>query len=161
MSGRPAGLLTGSVGVGCGLVAFALAAVGTPTVAAGSVGVLALAAGHVHRSRRLADAGAAALFVQLVVATVGGLGPTTALAAAVALVLAWTFAHSAVDLRATLGTAPSGDLELAHLAGTTGIALVAAVAAVLTFGVSLGDLPPAVALAVLFGAIGLTAALRR
>lgn len=161
MSERPAGLPTGSVGVGCGLAAFALAAVGTPTVALGSVGVLALAAGHTRQSRRLVDAGVACLFAQLLGATLQGLGPTTALAAAAALVLAWTFAHSAVDLRATLGTAPSGDLELAHLAGTTGLVLVAGAVAFVTFGVSLGDISPAVALAFLLGAVGLTAALRR
>jgi hypothetical protein len=160
MSDAPAGLATGTVAVGCGLVAFALAAVGLATVALGAVGLLALAAGHVERSRRLADGGAACLFCQVVAATLQGPGPTTALAAAVALVLARTFAHSAVDLRATPGSAPSRDLELAHLAGTTLLVLAGGVVAFAAFGVTLGA-DPAVALAFLLGAVGLVAALRR
>lgn len=160
MSETPAGLLTGSVAVCCGLATYALVAVGTVTVVVGGVGVLALAAGHARRSRRLADAGTACLFCAVVVATVLGLAPVTALAAAVALVLAWTFAHSAVDLRAALGSAPSHDLELAHVAGTTLLVAGAGAAAFLAFGVRL-DVSPTVALAVLLGAVGLTAALRR
>lgn len=160
MSDAPAGLVTGTVAVGCGLVAFALAAVGLPTVLLGAVGLLALAAGHLRRSRRLADGGVACLFLEILVATLQGLGPMPALAAAVALVLGWTFAHSAVDLRATLGSSPSRDLELAHLAGTALVATGGAAVAFLAFGVSLGA-DPTVALAFLLGAVGLVAALRR
>lgn len=160
MSDSPAGLVTGTVAVGCGLAAFALAAVGLATVLLGAVGLLALAAGHAWQSRRLADAGAVALFCELLLAGIQGLGPATLLAAAVALVLAWTFAHSAVDLRTTLGSAPSRDLELAHLTGTALLVGGAAAVAFVAFGVSLGA-DSAVALAFLLGAVGLVAALRR
>lgn len=160
MSGAPAGLLTGSVAVLCGLVAFGLASVGTPTLALGAAGVLLLALAHARDSRRLATAGASALYCQLLVAVVAGLGAVPALAAAAATVLAWTFAHSAVDLRATLGDAPSRSLELTHVAGTTAIAVVGALAAYAVFGISLGGLPPSMALAFLLAAVGLTAALR-
>jgi len=160
VSDAPAGLLTGGVAVVCGVVAFALAGVGTATLALSGLGAVLFSASFLRRSRRLADAGAAALFVAVLVATVRGLAPVTALSAAVALVLAWTFAHSAVDFRATLRTAPSRDVELAHIAGTTGVVAVGAVAAVLAFGVSLGAVPSTVALALLAGGLGLTAALR-
>lgn len=160
MSERPAGLVTGTVAVGWGLVAFLLAAVGPTTVGLGAVGLLVITAGYTRKSRRLADAGCAALFCEVVVATVQGLGPMTALAAAVALVLAWTFGHSAIDLHATLGSAHSRDLELTHLAGTTGVTVVAAAVALAGVGISLGDVAPSVALAFLLGAVGLTVSLR-
>jgi len=160
VSDAQAGLVTGAVAVACGVVAFVLAAVDTVTVLAGAAGILALALGYARQSRRLADTGVACLFCELLVAAVAGLGPVLALAAAVALVLAWTFAHSAVDLRGSLGSAPSRDLELIHLAGTTGVVVAAAVVAFAGAGLSLGA-DPTVALAFLLGAVGLTAALRR
>jgi hypothetical protein len=160
VSDTPAGLVTGTVGVCCGLAAFALVAVGWPTVLLGAVGLLALAGSLAESSRRLADAGAAALFLAVLVATLQGVGPFATLAAAGALVCAWTFAHAGVDLRGTLGTAPSGGLELAGLAGTAGLVAVAAAVAVLAYGVSLGA-DPTVALVFLAGAVGLVAALRQ
>jgi hypothetical protein len=160
VSDTPAGLVTATVGVACGLAAFALVAVGWPTVTLGALGLLALAGSLARQSRRLADAGAGALFLALLVAALEGLEPVTALVAAAALACAWTFAHAGVDLRGTLGTAPSGGLELAHLAGTAGLVTVAATVAVLAYGVSLGA-DPTVALVFLAGAVGLVAALRQ
>lgn len=155
-----AGLLTGTAAVACGLLAFALASVGTLTLVLGAAGVLALAAALVDRSRRLATAGGAALYCQLLAAVLAGLGPALALAAAVATLLAWTFAHSGSDFAATLGDAPAGALEPVHVLGTAAVAAVAALAAYAAFGVSLGGLPPSMALAFLLAAVGLTAALR-
>lgn len=156
-----AGELVGVAALLAGVFAVVLAGVNAVTLLIGIVGLLALVLARVRESRSLATAGAVLLFCELLVAAVGGLGLASSLAAATATLLAGTFAHSAVDLRETLGATPSRDLELAHVAGTVGITSGAAVVAFLSASVRLSNVSPLAVVVLLVAAATLTAALRQ
>ncbi len=78
-----------------------------------------------------------------------------------ATVLAWTFAHAAIDLYADLGTAPGTPVELTHVAGTTGLVGVSVVVTTLLIQLDVPPLSPLSAGEARAGAIALTAALCR
>ncbi|WP_284006729.1 DUF7519 family protein [Haloarcula pelagica] len=103
----------------------------------------------------------AALFGAVLLAGVQGASTTTVLAGGVGTVLAWTFAHSALELRDDLGEARSRRLELSHTAGTTGLVAGAAVVAAVLFRASSFELPPLALAALVLAGVALTAALRR
>lgn len=157
----PAGRSTGLVAVLAAVVAFLLVGVSTAATLAGAGGVGLVLVGLYRGSRVLATVAGVALFGALVLAAAGGAGPGQSLAAGVASVLAWTFAHAALDLRESVGAAPSRDHELAHVAGTTGLVGGVAVSLHLVYSVDWGAVPPLAAALLLFGGVALTAALRR
>lgn len=159
--GAPAGRLTGAVAVLAGLTAFALTGVGTLATLVGLGSVLLLVVSLVRPNRALATLAGMGLFGELVLAVAAGAGTGQVLAAGVGVVLAWTFAHAAIDLGRSVGTARSRDLELAHVAGTTAVVAGPGVGLYLVYSVDWGSLPPLALALLLFGAVALTAALRR
>ncbi|MFC6975058.1 hypothetical protein ACFQL1_10920 [Halomicroarcula sp. GCM10025709] len=155
-------------GQGCALAA-GLATVGTLFVAgigplstaAALLALVALAGSWLADNGLLANLVGAALFGAVLLAGVQGASTTTVLAGGVGTVLAWTFAHSALELRDDLGEARSRRLELSHTAGTTGLVAGAAVVAAVLFRASSFELPPLALAALVLAGVALTAALRR
>ena len=113
------------------------------------------------KKTRALSAGLYTLFLALLVAALQGATTATVLVAGGATVLAWTFAHAAIDLYADLGTAPGTPVELTHVAGTTGLVGGSVVVTTLLFQLDVPPLSPLALASVVLGAIALTAALRR
>ncbi|SFR88101.1 hypothetical protein SAMN05216559_0445 [Halomicrobium zhouii] len=156
-----AGRITGGAAAMAGLSAFVLTGVDTLATLVGVASVLLLLTALGRSSRVLATLAGVGLFGELVLAAASGAPAGPLLAAAVGIILSWTFAHAAIDLAESVGTAPSRDLELAHLAGTTAVVAGPAVALYLVYSVEWGSVPPLALALILFGAVSLTAALRR
>jgi hypothetical protein len=156
----PAGLRVWLVGVCCGLAAFLLSSVNLVTLGLAGIGLVAVAAAYVIESRTLASIGGLVLLLAVVLAAVAGLGVVLVVAAAVATLLSWTFTHSALDLRASLGAAPSRSLEFVHVAGTTTLAIGAGVLAIGASWIDVGAVSPVALALVLLGGLALAAALR-
>ena len=158
---RPTGVVCGGAALSAGVVTLVTAGISAASTAAALVGVVLLAGGQLVQSGRLVDLASAVLFLALLVAALQGATTTTVLVAGGATVLAWTFAHAAMDLYADLGTAPGTPVELAHVAGTTGLVAGSVVVTTLLFRLDVPALSPLALASVVLGAIALTAALRR
>lgn len=156
-TGRGCGLAAGLATVGTVFVA----GVGPLSTAAGVVALAALVGSQLTDSGLLANLVGLALLAELVAAALAGATVTTVLAAGAGSVLAWTFAHSAIELRADLGEAPSLGAELSHTAGTTGLVTAVALLSAVVFRTSALRLSPLALAAVILGGVALTAALRR
>lgn len=160
--------MAAQTGQGCALAA-GLATVGTLFVAgvgpistgAALLALVALAGSWLADNGLLATLVGVALFGAVLLAGVQGASTATVLAGGVGTVLAWTFAHSALELRDDLGEARSRRLELSHTAGTTGLVAGAAVVAAVLFRASSFELPPLALAALVLAGVALTAALRR
>lgn len=154
---RP-GLAAGVASGAAGLAAVVLAGVdGASTlVALGSVAVLVVA-GLLAGRRDGVTVGAAGLGVAVTAAGLAGASAPEVAAAAAATVVAWTTGQTAVELAGRERDAPTVSLELAHVAGTTGLVGAAAVVAVAPRALSFRASPLGVAL-VLFGGVALTSA---
>ncbi|WP_324755921.1 DUF7519 family protein [Haloarcula sp. GH36] len=137
------------------------AGIGPLSTGAGVVALVVLAGSWIADSGSLANLTGAALFAEVLLAGVQGASTTTVLAAGVGTVLAWTFAHSALELRDDLGEARSRRLELSHTAGTTALVAGAAIVAAVLFRASSFELPPLALAALVLAGVALTAALRR
>ncbi|MDS0220172.1 hypothetical protein NDI54_02280 [Haloarcula sp. S1AR25-5A] len=155
------GVVCGGAALSAGVVTLFVAGISVVSTGAALVGVVLLAGGQLVQSRRLVDLASASLFLALLVAALQGATTTTVLAAGGTTVLAWTFAHAAIDLYADLGTAPSTPVELTHVAGTTGLVGGAVVVTTLLFRLDVPQLSPLALASIVLGAIALTAALRR
>lgn len=158
---RPAGRLVAGAAVVASLAAVGLAGTTTLATVAGVVGVALVALSRYRSSRPLATVGAAALFCAVVLAAIAGAGPGQVLAAGGAALLAWTFGHAAVDLHHSVGTAPSRDHELAHVAGTSALVVGGALPAYLVAAVDPGDVPPLAVALLVVAAVALTVAIGR
>lgn len=155
------GRLTGLAAVGAALVPALLAGVDPTATGLGLVSLVVLALGLRRRSRVAVTVGAVGLFGEVLLAGVDGVGAGSILAGGAGVVLAWTFGHASVDLRATVGAGPTRDHELAHVAGTTA-AVCGLVAAIwLLSTVDAGDLPATAVALLVAGGVALVAALRR
>lgn len=120
-------VLSGGVAVVAALVAFSLAARSGPGLAVGAVGLAALLAGLLRKSRPTVTLGGAALLLGAVAAGLAGAPPSVALAAVTATVVAWDAAGTAIVLGDQLGrAADTARVEAVHLGAT---ALVGALAA--------------------------------
>ena len=162
MSGqRPAGRVVGAATVVASLCAVALTGVTTGATVAGLVGVLVVGLSQHRSSRVFATVGPSALFFALLLAAADGVLAGQLLAAGVTIVLAWTFAHAAIDLRRSVGTARSRAHELAHVAGTTALVAGAAVPTYLVYSIDWGTVPPLAVALFLVAALALTIALGR
>lgn len=161
IGGAPAGRLTAGAAALAGLSAFALTGVGTLATLTGLAALCLLVAALYRSSRILATLSGTGLFGELVLAAASGVPAGQLLAAGVGVLLAWTFAHSAIDLRQSVGTARSREMELAHLAGTTALVAGPGIGLYLVYSVDWGTVPPLALALLLFGAVSLTAALRR
>lgn len=161
MSERPAGRVTGAVAVVAAVVAFLLTGVDTVATLVGFGSVLALVAALRRSNRPLVTLAGLGLFGAVLLAGAGGASPESLVSAGVAVLLAWTFAQSTVDLRESVGRARSRDAELAHVAGTTALAAGLAAPVYLVYTVDWGDLPTVAAALLVIGAVSLTAGLRR
>ncbi|EMA14791.1 MULTISPECIES: DUF7519 family protein [Haloarcula] len=155
------GVVCGSAALAASVVTLFVAGISAVSTAAALVGVVLLAGGQLIQSGRLVDLASALLFLALLVAALQGATTTTVLVAGGATVLAWTFAHGALDLYADLGTAPGTPVELTHVAGTTGLVGGSVVVTTLLFQLDVPPLSPLALASVVLGAIALTAALRR
>lgn len=160
-AGTPAGRTTGVAAVLAGLATALLTGVTTQATVVGLGGVVVLLASLYRSSRVLATVGAAALFGSVILAGVAGAGAGQLLAGGAGAVLAWTFAHAAIDLRVSVGVAPTQDHELAHVTGTTAIVAGGAVPIYVVYSIDWGTVPPVAVALLLVGAVALTAALRR
>lgn len=158
---RPTGVVCGGAALSAAVVALFTAGISAVSTAAALVGAVLLAGGQLTQSGRLVDLASAMLFLALLVAALQGATTTTVLVAGGATVLAWTFAHAAMDLYADLGTAPGTPVEIAHVAGTTGLVGGSVVVTTLLFRLDVPALSPLALASVVLGAIALTAALRR
>jgi len=158
---RPTGVVCGGAALSAAVVALFTAGISAVSTAAALVGAVLLAGGQLTQSGRLVDLASAMLFLALLVAALQGATTTTVLVAGGATVLAWTFAHAAMDLYADLGTAPGTSVEIAHVAGTTGLVGGSVVVTTLLFRLDVPALSPLALASVVLGAIALTAALRR
>jgi hypothetical protein len=138
-----------------------VAGIGPLSTGAALVALVALTGSWLADNGLLANLVGAALFGAVLLAGVQGASTTTVLAGGVGTVLAWTFAHSALELRDDLGEARSHRLELSHTAGTTGLVAGAAVVAAVLFRASSFELPPLALAALVLAGVALTAALRR
>lgn len=158
---RPAGGLVAGAALLAAIATLALAGTTTTATLAGVGGVVLIGLSRYRGSRPLATVGAIALFGAVVFAAFAGAGRGQVLVAGAGTFLAWTFAHAAVDLPASVGTAPSRDHELAHVAGTSALVVGGAVPAYVVSTVEWGRVPAlAVALLVL-AAVALTVAIGR
>jgi hypothetical protein len=155
-----AGELVGLGSLLAGLVAVLAAGVGFLTLVVGGGGFVILVAARLSGSRTLATAGAVGLFCAVVLAALAGVGLAPLLVAGAATMLAGTFGHSAIELQESLGSAPSRDLEIAHVAGTVALVSGAALAAYLAASVRLSGISPLAVVVLLVAAVALTAALR-
>lgn len=155
------GLVCGGAALVASVLTLFLAGIGAVSTAAALVGAVLLAGGQLLGSRRLVDLAGAGLFLSVLVAALQGATTTTVVVTGGATVLAWTFAHAAVDLSADLGTAPSTPVELTHVAGTTALVGGSVVVTTLLFRLDVPRLSPLALASVVLGAIALTAALRR
>lgn len=160
--------MTGRTGVVCGgaamvasVVTLFVAGIGAVPTAAALVGAVLLAGGLLVQSRRLVDLASAGLFLAVLVAALQGATTATVLVAGGTTVLAWTFAHAAIDLYTDLGTAPGTPVELTHVAGTTALVGGSVVVTTLLFRLDVPRLSPLALASVVLGAVALTAALRR
>lgn len=160
MSAR-AGVVCGGAALAMSIVTLFTAGISAVSTAAALVGAVLLAGGQLIQSGRLVDLASASLFLGLLVAALQGATTTTVLVAGGATVLAWTFAHAAIDIHADLGTAPGTPVELTHVAGTTGLVGASVVVTTLLFQLNVPPLSPLALASVVLGAIALTAALRR
>lgn len=156
-----AGLICGGAAITASVVTLFVAGIGAVSTAAALAGVILLGGGQLVRSARLIDLASTALFLGLLVAALQGATTTAVLAAGGGTVLAWTFAHAAVDLHADLGTAPSTTVEFAHVSGTTALVGGAVLVTTLLFQLDVPRLSPLALASVVLGAVALTAALRR
>jgi len=156
-----AGVVCGGAALAMSVVTLFTAGISAVSTAAALVGTVLLAGGQLIQSGRLVDLASASLFLGLLVAALQGATTTTVLVAGGATVLAWTFAHAALDIHADLGTAPGTPVELTHVAGTTGLVGGSVVVTTLLFHLNVPPLSPLALASVVLGAIALTAALRR
>lgn len=159
--GRPAGRIVALAAVLAALLAAVLTGQTTAATLLGLGSVALLGASQVRASRPLASVAAVGLFGATVLAASADAGAGQLLAAGVATLLAWTFAHAAVDLRRSVATAPTRDHELAHIAGTSALVAGAAVPGYLVYTIEWGSVPPLAVALLLVAAVSLTAALRR
>lgn len=155
------GRLTGLASVGAALVPALLAGVDPTATALGLASIAVLAGGLYRRSRVAVTVGAVGLFGECLLAGVAGVGTGSILAGGAGVVLAWTFGHASVDLRATVGAGPTRDHELAHVAGTTAMVGGAGAAVWLLSTVDAGDLPAAAVALFVAGGVALVVALGR
>jgi hypothetical protein len=160
MSAR-AGVVCGGAALAMSVVTLFTAGISAVSTAAALVGAVLLAGGQLIQSGRLVDLASASLFLGLLVAALQGATTTAVLVAGGATVLAWTFAHAAIDIHADLGTAPGTPVELTHVAGTTGLVGASVVVTTLLFQLNVPPLSPLALASVVLGAIALTAAFRR
>lgn len=159
--GRPAGRLVGTAAIAAGLVTILLTGLTTGATVAGVLGVAIVWLSRRRSSRVLATIGPVTLFGGTVLAAAAGAAAAQLLVAGVAIVLTWTFAHAAIDLRRSVGTAESRDHELAHVAGTTALVGGAAVPIYLVASIDWGTIPSLSVALFLVAALALTVALGR
>lgn len=155
------GRLTAFASVGAALVPALLAGVDPTATAVGLASLAVLTWGLRRRSRVAVTVGAVGLFGECLLAGIAGVGAGSILASGAGVVLAWTFGHASVDLRATVGAGPTRDHELAHVAGTTAIVGGVGAAVWLLSTIDAGDPPPAAVALLVAGGVALLAALRR
>lgn len=108
----------------------------------GGVGVVLLGTGIALARHDGVSLGAAALFVGVLAAGVEGAPVVALLVGAVATVVAWDSAGTAIDLGAQLGReSPTRRLELVHAGGTAVVGGLAATAGWSIYQISLGSTP--------------------
>lgn len=155
------GVVCGGAALAASVLTLFVAGISAISTAAALVGAVLLAGGQLVQSGRLVDLASASLFLALLAAGLQGATTTAVLVAGGATVLAWTFAHAALDLRVDLGTAPGTPVELTHVAGTTALVGGSVVVTTLLFRLDVPPLSPLALASVVLGAVALTAALRR
>lgn len=158
---RPAGRVVAATAVIAAALGALLAGHTTAATLVGLGSLLVLGVSLYRSSRVLATVAAVGLFGATVLAATAPAGAGQVLAAGVATVLAWTFAHASIDLRRSAGTAPARDHELAHVAGTTALVAGGALPIYLVYSIEWDGVPPLAVALLLAGAVALTAALRR
>lgn len=166
MTGRIAGVAAGLAGV----VALVLVGTGAGPTIVGGLGLAVLSGGLLRRRSAAITLGCAGLFAALLWTGVagGGTGATSGagagaanwaiLAAAGAIVLAWTIGRTSVDLRRELSDTDTRRLEATQVAGRTLLVGGATGIALLPGTTTVRPSPLGLAL-VLFGAVTLTSAL--
>jgi len=155
---RP-GAVAGAASGAAAVAALVLAGVDAASTLAGLGGAVVLVAAGLLAGRRGAvTAGAGGLGVAVTAAGLAGASAPALAAGAAAAVLAWTTGQASVELRRRRERdVATTRLELAHVAGTTGLVGAAAVLAVAPRALSFRPSPLGVAL-VLFGGVALAAA---
>lgn len=94
-------------------------------VVAASIGWLLLGLAVLAADRRVLSVGAAGLVVATILAAGDGAGGLTVTVGVSAAVLAWDVGHNAIGLGRQLGReAPTTEVELAHVAASTGTGVV-------------------------------------
>lgn len=166
MTGRIAGVAAAVAAT----VALVIVGTGAAPTVLGGVGALAVWWGLLRRRSAAITVGCAALFAALLWTGVTSGGDVSSsglelgadgwalLAAAGAIVLAWTVGRTSVELRGDLSEAATRRLEATHVAGTTVLVGGATGIAVLPEVVTVRPSPLGLAL-VVFGAVTLTTAL--
>jgi len=153
--------------VGSGIAVLAalttLAAAGAfswPALALGGLGVLAVAAGVTLARHDAVTTGAATLFLGVLAAGVQGAPIPALLVGAVATVVAFDSAGTAIDLGAQLGRgAPTRRLELVHAGGTTLVGALTAVVGWAVFQIGVGTAPLTAPVLLLVAALAVAGAL--
>lgn len=157
---RPSGTGT-ALALVAALVAVGGLAASPPAVLAGVSGAGVLGAGLRYGSDAGVTAGAALLFVGVLVAGVFGAAPELLLVAASGTVVSWDVAENAVGVAQQLGReADTARAELVHAAGSAAVAALGSGVAYLAFTQVGGGHAESALVFLLLGAVLLAAALR-
>lgn len=149
------------IAVTAALIAFAAGgAFSWRGLAIAALGVVILGVGLARSRHDAVTIGAAALFAGVLVAGIQGTPTPALLVGAVATMLAFDSAGTAIDLGAQLGrSAPTHRLELVHAGGTLFVGTVAATAGWSLFQLSVGARPLTAPVLLLVAALCLAVAL--
>jgi len=150
-----------AIAVGAALVTLvAVGAFSWPALALGGLGVLAVAAGVTLARHDAVTTGAATLFLGVLAAGVQGAPIPALLVGAVATVVAFDSAGTAIDLGAQLGRgAPTRRLELVHAGATTLVGAVAGGVGWAVYQIGVGTAPLTAPVLLLVAALAVAGAL--